>query len=123
MIEDPLSERVIGCAFTVLNTLGPGFLEKVYENALVHECRKSGLKVQIQVPITIRYDGVIVGEYVADLIVEEALLVELKAVRMLDSIHLAQALNYLKATKVPACLLLNFGNPRLEIRRLFLEKS
>jgi len=120
MAEDPLSEQVIGCAFRVLNTLGCGFLEKVYENALVHECRKSGLGVQTQVRITVEYDGEVVGDYVADLLVEDRLLVELKAARALDSVHVAQAINYLKATKVPACLLLNFGNPRLEIRRLLL---
>ncbi len=123
MIEDPVSERLIACAFKVLNTLGSGFLEKVYENALAHECRKSGLNVHAQVPITVRYDGVVVGDYVADLLVEERLLVELKAVRALEGIHLAQALNYLKATAVPACLLLNFGNPKLEIKRLFLDKA
>ena len=118
MIEDPLTEQVIGCAFTVLNSLGPGFLEKVYENALAHECRKAGLKVQAQHPITVHYDGIIVGEYLADLLIENRLLVELKAVRALDSTHLAQTLNYLKATGHPACLLLNFGNPRLEIKRI-----
>ena len=123
MLEDPLSERVIGCAFRVLNTLGVGFLEKVYENALAHECRKAGLKVQAQVPIAVHYDGIVVGDYAADLLIEDVLLVELKAVRVLDNIHLAQAFNYLKATGIPACLLLNFGNPKLEIKRLFLEKK
>jgi GxxExxY protein len=118
VIEDALSERVIGCAFKVQNTLGCGFLEKVYENALLHECRKSGLNARAQHPIQVRYDQVVVGEYVADLLVEGSLLVELKAVKALDDIHLAQCLNYLKATGFKTCLLLNFGSPNLEIKRV-----
>ena len=113
-----LSERIIGCAFTVANTLRSGFLEKVYENALAHELRKAGLAVGQQHAIEVRYDGVVVGAYAADLLVERAVLVELKAVRRLDSVHAAQGLNYLRATGLGLCLLLNFGNPRLEIRRL-----
>jgi len=112
-----LSEQVIGCAFQVINTLGPGFLEKVYENALAHELRKSGLAVKQQQGIAVRYDGVVVGEYTVDLLVERTVMVELKAIRALDSIHAAQCLNYLKATGLRLCLLLNFGKPRLEIQR------
>jgi GxxExxY protein len=118
VIEDALTERVIGCAFKVQNTLGCGFLEKVYENALHHECRKSGLEVQAQHPIQVFYDQAIVGEYLADLLVEDRLLIELKAVKALDDIHLAQCLNYLKATGLKTCLLLNFGSPNLEIKRI-----
>ena len=113
-----LSGTVIGCAFTVLNTLGPGFLEKVYEKALVHEVRKKGLAVAQQHRATVRYDGVVVGEYFADLLVEQVLLVELKTVKALDEAHSAQCVNYLKATGLQLCLLLNFGKPRLEIRRV-----
>jgi GxxExxY protein len=120
MIEDPLSERVIGCAFKVLNTLGSGFLEKVYENALLHECRKAGIEARSQVPIQVMYDGTLVGEYTADLLVEGVLLVELKAVRAFEPIHLAQCINYLKATGNKTCLLLNFGKPTLEIKRIVL---
>lgn len=119
-IQDPLSERLIACAFKVQNTLGCGFLEKVYENALVHECRKAGLVVEAQHPIKVLYDGTVIGEFAADLLVEGHLLVELKAVKALDDIHLAQCLNYLKATGLRTCLLLNFGKPSLEIKRVVL---
>lgn len=113
-----LSRRVIGCAFTVLNTLGAGFLEKIYENALTHELRKAGLDVVQQHGLTVMYDGTVVGEYVVDLVIEQTLLVELKAVKALDQAHHAQCLNYLKASGLPLGLLLNFGNTRLEIRRV-----
>jgi GxxExxY protein len=112
-----LSECVIGCAFRVTNTLGSGFLEKVYENALAHELRKAGLIVVQQQGITVHYDGIIVGEYAADLLVNAAIIVELKAVKALDNAHAGQCLNYLKATGLRICLLINFGNARLEIRR------
>lgn len=113
-----LTERVIQCAFAVSNTLGCGFLEKVYENALAHELRKAGLQVQQQYGITVYYDGVAVGEYTADLLVEGVLLLELKAIKDLDDIHLAQCLNYLKATNLRLCLLMNFAKPKIEIRRI-----
>jgi GxxExxY protein len=119
-VVNRLSESIIGCAFTVANTLGSGFLEKVYENALAHELRKAGLVVAQQRGIIVRYDGVIVGEYAVDLLVEDAVLVELKAVRALDDIHRAQCLNYLRATGLQLCLLINFGKPRLEIKRIIL---
>jgi GxxExxY protein len=115
-----LTEVVIGCAFTVSNTLGTGFLEKVYENALAHELRKAGLRVQQQAPLQVRYDGMLVGEYIADLLVEDRLLVELKTVKNLDEIHTAQCINYLKATGLRLCLLLNFAKSRVEIKRIAL---
>jgi len=113
-----LSGNVIGCAFIVLNTLGAGFLEKVYENALAHELRKVGYAVVQQHGVTVMSDGAAVGEYLVDLLVEDALLVELKAVKALDDAHRAQCVNYPKATDLPLCLLLNFGKPRLEIKRV-----
>ena len=113
-----LSRRVIGCAFTVLNTLGAGFLEKVYENALAQELRVTGLAVAQQRGLTVTYQGAVVGEYFVDLLVEDALLVELKAVKTLDEAHRAQCINYLKASGLHLCLLLNFGKPRLEIKRV-----
>ena len=113
-----ISERIIGCAFSVMNTLGCGFLEKVYENALAHELRKAGLGVAQQHGVTVRYDDIIVGEYTADMLVEDAVVVELKAVKTLDSVHTAQCINYLKASDLRLCLLLNFGNPRVEIHRV-----
>jgi GxxExxY protein len=113
-----ITEKVIGCAYSVSNGLGSGFLEKVYENALAHEIRKAGLHVAQSEPLTVRYDGVVVGEYEADLFVEGCVIVELKAVQGLDDVHLAQCLNYLKATGLQICLLINFGKPKLEIRRV-----
>ena len=113
-----ISERIIGCAYTVSNALGCGFLEKVYENALAHELRKAGLAFTQQYGIAVKYDGVVVGEYAVDLLVEQSVLVELKAVRALDEVHRAQCLNYLKATGLRVCLLLNFGLPRVTISRI-----
>jgi GxxExxY protein len=115
-----LSQRIIGCALTVASTLGVGFAERVYGNAVAHEIRKAGLAAAQQRGIAVWYDGIIIGEYVADMLVEEAILVELKAVKALDDGHRAQCLNYLKATGLRLCLLLNFGTPRLEIRRVVL---
>jgi len=115
-----LSERIIGCAFEVSNTLGCGFLEKVYENAMAHELRKNGLQVTQQASIKVHYDGVVVGDYFADLLVAETVIVELKAVKNIPDAFTAQCLNYLKATDLPLCLLLNFGNPRVEIKRFRL---
>jgi GxxExxY protein len=115
-----LSERIIGCAYVVSNTLGSGFLEKVYENALAHELRKVGLAVLQQRGVSVRYDGIVVGEYAPDLLVDERVLVELKSVRALEDIHTAQCLNYLRATGLRLCILLNFGRPRVEVRRVIL---
>jgi GxxExxY protein len=117
---DRVTETVIGCAFRVHNTLGTGFLEKVYENALAHEVRKSGLVVAQQAEINVYYDEVQVGRFAADLLVDSSVLVELKAVKALDEIHLAQCINYLRATGLGICLLMNFGRPRLEYERVVL---
>jgi GxxExxY protein len=116
-----ISETVIGCAYAVGNALGSGFLEKVYENALAHEIRKSGLRVVQGYDLAVWYDGVRVGDYEADLLVEERVLVELKAVKGLDDIHFAQCLNYLKATGLQLCLLINFGKPKVEVKRVVLH--
>ena len=113
-----VTERTIGAAYSVSNELGVGFLERPYENALVHELRLMGLQVEQQVPIKISYKGVVVGEYIADLIVEGCVLVEVKAVKELDPVHEAQCLNYLRATGLKICLLINFGKSRVTIRRL-----
>jgi len=118
MLADPVTEQILGCAFKVANTLGPGFLEKVYENALLHELRKAGLRAQAQKGIEVWYDGELVGEFAVDLLVEERILVELKACRALGEAQVAQCLNYLAATGLKTCLLLNFGTPKVEVRRL-----
>ena len=118
--EMDLTEGVIGAAFEVAHALGAGFLEKVYENALAIELRKNGLKVEQQHPIKVFYDNQPVGDFSADLLIEDSVLVELKAARILDDVHAAQCLNYLKATGLKVCLLVNFGRPRVEIKRLVL---
>lgn len=113
-----ISEQVIGCAYRVANALGCGFLEKVYENALAHEIRKAGLTVAQQHPIRVQYDNIPVGDYFADLLVEHCVVIEIKAVKALDDVHMAQCLNYLKATGLTLCLLLNFATASLEIKRV-----
>ena len=113
-----LTERVIGCAYQVSNVLGSGFLEKVYENALALDLRKLGLSVAQQHSIQVKYEGQIVGEYLADILVNDSVLVEVKTVRKLDEIHMAQCMNYLRATDVRVCLLINFGSPKVEIKRI-----
>lgn len=115
---DQITDAIIGCAHQVSNVLGCGFLEKVYENALVLELRKAGLDARQQHGIAVYYDARIVGEYAVDLIVENSVIVELKAVTALDEIHRAQCLNYLKATGLSVCLLMNFGKPRLQVKRI-----
>ncbi|HEY1685539.1 MAG TPA: GxxExxY protein [Tepidisphaeraceae bacterium] len=106
---DALTEKIIGCAYKVHNGLGCGFLEKVYENALAHDLRKAGLNVRQQIAVNVIYDGIVVGDYLADLIVEGVVVIELKAIKGLDDIHSAQCINYLAATGLPICLLINFG--------------
>jgi GxxExxY protein len=113
-----LTEAVIGCAFRVSNKLGVGYLEKVYENALCVAFRKAGLRYQQQVEFDVLYEGEVVGQYFADLIVEGKVLVEVKHTRGLDDAHTAQCFNYLTATGLPLCLLINFAKSRIEIKRL-----
>ncbi|HUF03536.1 MAG TPA: GxxExxY protein [Aridibacter sp.] len=123
--EDPeglnnLTEKIIGSAYAVANTLGVGFLEKVYENALSIEFRGKGFDVEQQYAVKVEYKGNVVDDFVADVIVEDKVIVELKAVNALDKIHAAQCLNYLRATGYTICLLINFGKPRIDVRRLVL---
>jgi GxxExxY protein len=117
-MSETVSQRVIRCAFDVSNTLGAGFLEKVYENALCVELEKNGLKFQSQKPIVVNYKGFQVGEYIADIVVEDKLLVELKALATLCRSHEAQVMNYLKATNLSVGLLLNFGRSKLGVKRI-----
>ena len=113
-----MSQRIIRCAMKVSNTLGHGFAEKVYENALSFELRRAGLQVEQQASLTVHYEGVIVGEYVADIVVSGCILLELKAAKAIDETHQAQLLNYLRATGLRLGLILNFGTPRLGIKRM-----
>jgi GxxExxY protein len=113
-----ITEKIIGCAFAVSNKPGSGFLEKVYENALALEIRKAGFEVKQQHPIHVFYDDQVVGEFVCDLLIEDCVLVELKAVKSLEDIHMAQCMNYLKATGLHVCLIINFSKPKIEIKRI-----
>ncbi len=114
---DELTYKINGAIFEVNKVLGSGFLEKVYENALLVEFRKMGLIAKSQVPINVTYKGERVGEYFADIVVEEKVIVELKAIKSLEKIHEAQILNYLKATKYKVGLLVNFTHPKAIIKR------
>lgn len=123
MEVNDITEKIIGCLYQVSNSLGCGFLEKVYENASGIAIAKASLRVQQQFPIQVRYEGVVVGDYFADLLVEELVLVELKTVKAFDDVHTAQCLNYLRATGLPVCLLVNFYRPKLEIKRIIPHDS
>ena len=120
MTDDDLTQKIIGCAYRVHNTLGPGFLEKVYENALRIELEKLGLRVKQQEPINVEYEGQVVGEYYADLWVDGRVVVELKAAQALAKEHEVQLVNYLTATRIDHGLLLNFG-PSVQVKRKFRE--
>jgi len=117
---DQITEKIIGCVHVVSNALGPGFLEKVYENSLGVELQLAGLHVAQQQRIEVSYRDVLVGDFVADLLVDDSVLVEVKAVRVLEDAHTAQCMNYLKATGLQVCLLVNFGMPKATVKRLVL---
>ena len=113
-----ITEVVIGCAYTVGNALGSGFLEKVYENALAHRLRKAGLEVKQQYPIPVfDEDGTMIGDYYANLLVDGCLVVELKTAKALADEHVAQVLGYLKSVRLDHGLLINFGSYKFEIRK------
>jgi len=115
---DTLAEVIVSCAYNVGRVMGCGFLEKVYENALAIELQDSGLKVETQKQIQVRYKGQIVGEYYADMIVDDDIVLELKATKAIESIHFAQCQNYLKATGKRLGLLINFGEEKVKVRRV-----
>lgn len=118
--ERDLTGKILECAFAVHNTLGAGFLEKVYANALGIELRSHNIPFKAEAASKVEYRGSVVGDYIADIIADQRVLVELKACAALDSVHVAQVLNYLRASGVRVGLLLNFGRPKLEYRRLVL---
>lgn len=119
-VIDRITEKIIGSAYKVSNSLGCGFLEEVYENALAFEIRKMNLRVEQQREIDVFYEGFKVGHYKPDLFVADVVIVELKSVKQLGDAHTAQCLNYLKATGSKICLLINFGNPRVEVKRFVM---
>jgi len=116
-----ITYKINGAIYEVNRVLGPGFLEKVYENALLIELHERGLKTENQVPIEVQYKAANVGEYIADLLVENKVIVELKTVENLTKLHEAQLLNYLKATGVKVGLLVNFQNKKAQIKRMVLN--
>jgi GxxExxY protein len=116
MKDDALTEIIIGCAYKVHNTLGSGFLEKVYRKSLAIEVAKKGLRAEQEFPIKVFYEGQEVGEYFADLLIEDRVVIELKAVRYLGKEHEVQLVNYLTATGIEIGLLINFG-ASVQIRR------
>jgi GxxExxY protein len=116
-----LTYQINGAIFEVSRTLGSGFLEKVYENALIIELRKRKIKAENQVPIKVRYKNTVVGEYFADIIVQDKVILELKAIEHLSKLHEAQILNYLKATGIQVGLLVNFKHPKAEIKRFVFD--
>lgn len=113
-----LTERILGAAIHVHRTLGPGFLEKMYENALCLEFSKRALRFQRQVPVRVLYDGQEIGKHVLDLIVERKVVIEIKAIKEVEDVHLATVLSYLRATGLAAGLVVNFRAARLGIRRV-----
>ena len=115
---DALTERVLGAVFEVSNTLGAGFLEKVYERARLTELGLGGIRATAQVSFSVTYKGHYVGEYFADILVEDVLVVELKCVQRLANEHTAQCLNYLRASGRTLCLLINFQKPKVEWKRI-----
>ena len=118
LIEGELTEKILGAAFKVQNKLGAGFLEKVYVNALSLELQRSGLIVEPQKIFAVKYEGVIVGEYQTDLVIGGKVILECKAVSNIDPVYEAQLINYLRVSGVHVGLLINFGRPALQYRRL-----
>jgi len=120
MKEEELTYKIRGCVYDVSRELGAGFLEQVYKNALLHELSNVGLKYEAEKKILVQYKGTQVGLYAADIIVEEKVILELKAVKQLTKIHEAQILNYLKGTGLKVGLLINFSHPKAEIKRFIM---
>lgn len=121
-MHDDLTEQIISCAFEVHKVLGSGFLEKVYENALIEELRRKNLRAEAQQGMTVFYKGKSVGEYLADIIVEDKVIVELKALEKINDVHEVQLKNYLKATAIEVGLLINFGKS-VELKRKYVKNE
>jgi GxxExxY protein len=122
MKHEDLTGKIIEAAYKVHNTLGFGFLENVYQNALMVELEKTELKAEKEKTVQVNYDGFLVGDYKADIVVEDKVILELKAVKDLHSTHEAQLVNYLKATDMEVGLLINFGKS-VEVKRKILDKK
>jgi GxxExxY protein len=121
MQNKELTKKIIGCSYVVYNKMGFGFLESVYEKCLLLELEKAGLLVESQKPLTVRYEGEVVGEFVADIVVEDTVILELKSVRQITKAHEIQLVNYLVATGRPLGLILNFGERKVQVKRKLRE--
>jgi len=122
-LDDPLTEQIIGLAMKVHRVLGPGFLESVYRKALLLELRSAGTKAEEEKRISVFYEGQSVGDFAADVLVEDKVIVELKAVESLSKAHEVQTVNYLTATGLDIGLLINFGSERLQFKRKFRQRK
>ena len=116
-----LTEKIISCAYQVYNEMGFGYLESVYEKCLSIEFKKAGLKAEFQKPITVHYEGETVGDFIADILAEDSIIVELKSVRSIATAHEVQLVNYLVATNIDVGLLINFGEKKVEVKRKVRE--
>jgi GxxExxY protein len=116
--DNALTEKVLGAVFEVANTLGPGFLEKVYERALLKELTLRGIRAVAQHSLSVHYKGERIGDYYADLLIEDVLIVEVKCAERLTNEHMAQCINYLHASKLTLCLLINFQKSTVEWKRI-----
>ncbi len=121
MEREELTSKIIGCAYTVYNTMGFGYLESVYENCMKIELEKVGIRAEFQKQITVYYDDQKVGHFVAEILVEDEIIIELKSVRKLAVNHEVQLVNYLVATRKPLGLLINFGESKVEVKRKFRD--
>ena len=120
LAEQELTYRIRGCVYEVFRCLGAGFLEKVYEKALLHELAAQGIRAQSQVPLVVRYKDAIVGEYFVDMLIEDRILVELKAVNEMSPVHEAQLINYLRASNRRVGLLVNVCHPKAIVKRFIV---
>lgn len=117
LLYEEITNKILAACFEVSTELGSGFLESVYQNALMIALQEKGLTIEREYPLAVSFRGQIVGQFYADILVEGKIILELKAVSALSDIHKAQVINYLKATGIEVGLLINFGNPKLEYRR------
>lgn len=120
ILHKDLSYKIVGLAMQIHSELGFGFLEKVYENSMMVLFRRENIMAKQQVPISVSFDGEIVGDYYADIVIEDKIILELKAIEKITDAHKAQALNYLKATGLKLAIIINFGKQRLEYERIVL---
>lgn len=119
VLNDSVTENVIGCAIRLHKALGPGFLEQIYHRGMAHELQKSGIRFIEQAAMQVEYDGVVLGDYFADFLIEDHVVLELKAVSTMTKAHEIQLVNYLNALKFDLGLLINFGGSRIEVKRKY----